>query len=114
MRTICSENRLRRPEKRCSSVTLTVQARGDPHPHAVILAYAAFFLIVDGLLHTVFSANGPHRRHVPNFQRNVAANAPAPRVRLPRSSDSPRQSTIRLRRSAESLRSRSPTPCHSV
>ena len=60
MQPICYEHRFRTPEKRVSGVTSGVRTRGDPHPHATSLACDAFFKNRDGVLHTVFSANGLH------------------------------------------------------
>ena len=65
--TSCSANRFRTPEKRRSRLNVSRTRRGvvsfawRPHPHALSQAFASFFLSHAGVLHTVFSANGPHR-----------------------------------------------------
>ena len=51
----------RTPEKRRSGVTSGGTRLGDPHPHALSLASAGVFRDRDGVLHTVFSADGLHR-----------------------------------------------------
>ena len=76
------KTRFRRPEKRGSGVPPVVRARGDPHPHAVSLACAAFFASGSTVCSTGFS---PPRRHLAGAHRARPSrrSRPAPTIPQP-------------------------------